>query len=392
MTQGAFVELQRCRGCHAALGHEPPLLSMEPMPLAGHFPNTREEALCAPCYPLTWLQCPRCSLVQVLEDVDDTFLYQHYNYASSSVGTLIGHFGAYARWLEQRQTMAEPRVLEIGCNDGVLLRQLPKTWHLLGVDPSDVAGAAPRAHYELAQQPFDEGFAREHPDRGTFDLVTGSNCLAHISDLLGVFRGAHAMLRRGGCFVLEVHDLEATTSSGQWDTIYHEHKVEWSLGSLQNCLGPLGFRLREVERLALHGGLLRAAFEKGETEPGAGPSPVPGIAALRRAYEERRSASRYLRIRRALERGETVAAYGASGRANVWLNQHPELEMAYVVDDAPLRAGRFVPHQGFPIVPSNHFEQSPPNVCLITAWNYAEQIRGKHTNVPVTWETSLGDD
>lgn len=70
----------------------------------------------------------------------------------------------------------------------------------------------------------------------SIDVISGSNCLAHISDLKSVFKGIAAALKAGGHFWIEVHDLKSTLNSGQWDTIYHEHKVEWSLQSLQLCL------------------------------------------------------------------------------------------------------------------------------------------------------------
>jgi len=378
-----FTNIERCRGCHGTGFRE--ILRMEPMPLAGQFCPTLEEARSATRYPLTWLECERCSLVQVEEDVDDRAMFDRYNYASSSVPGLVRHFESYSRWLQDKLGEREAReVLEIGCNDGVLLSRLPSRWRRVGVDPSDVAARVEGRSFELVQAPFTATLARDVAGRGTFDLVTGSNCLAHIHDLKDVFEGVHTVLKPGGLFVLEVHDLDATLDGAQWDTIYHEHKVEWSVSSLRNCLAPLGFRFAAVERLALHGGLLRAVFVKAERDKETVPSNA-NFGELRRAYLERRNAAVYRRLLQQLTANRRVVAYGAAGRANVWLNQHPELAFEYIVDDAPLRMNKFIPCVATPIVPSSWVATSVPDSIVITAWNHARDIRAKHPDYTGEW-------
>ncbi len=47
------------------------------------------------------------------------------------------------------------------------------------------------------------------------------------------------------------------------------------------------------------------------------------------------------------------------------------------MDESPSRAGRFFPGVGIPIVSREHFHQHPTDDCLLTAWNYREEIVGK---------------
>jgi hypothetical protein len=62
-----------------------------------------------------------------------------------------------------------------------------------------------------------------------------------------------------------------------------------------------------------------------------------------------------------------------------------DLRFDYIVDDAPLRTGRWLPHVAIPIVPSDRFDRDQPDVCLVTAWNYAADIRGKHPAFSGRW-------
>jgi SAM-dependent methyltransferase len=387
----SFRPIKYCRGCHAPAESFAEVLRMEPMPLAGQFCRTLEEARDAVRIPLTWEQCTGCQLVQVLEDVSDRVLFTRYNYASSTVPGLVRHFEQYARFLVDRYGSESVRLAEIGCNDGVLLRQLPRQWRLLGIDPSDVAGAAPDRPYELLQRPFDSNIATEISDGAKFDVVTGSNCLAHISDLHDIFLGVRTLLRDGGEFILEVHDLEATAATGQWDTIYHEHKAEWSAQSLTRCLGALGFEQTFLMRLPLHAGLLRVGFKKtGRSTQSGAVGNAPSLETLRRTYETRRETETYRLVSEALAHGRSVSAYGASGRANVWLNQLPELRLAYIVDDSPLRSGKWLPCVATPVLTGRHFAEHPTDLCVITAWNFAADIRAKYPGFHGRWLQSLG--
>lgn len=388
----AYRLLEYCRGCHAPARLCREVLRMDPMPLAGQFCLSRQEALAADRYPLTWIECTACGLVQVLEDIDDRVLFTRYNYASSTVPGLVRHFEGYAAFLAERYGSGPLRLLEIGCNDGVLLKRLPASWTRVGVDPSDVATNAVDQSYQLLSVPLTGTMAATVPGAGQFDVVTGSNCLAHISDLLDVFQGVRTLLRPGGEFVVEVHDLAATIDGAQWDTIYHEHKAEWSAQSLAACLAPLGFEPSFLMHLPLHGGLLRAGFRKVEVAPHPPRIDTGDIyQSLRFAYEHRRETETYRSCQDALQSGATIGAYGASGRANVWMNQLAELPFSYVVDDSPLRSGKWLPRVATPVVNGAAFLERPTDLCVITAWNFAADIVAKYPGYRGRWLQSLGN-
>src|SRR5450432_880174 len=86
-----FRLLEHCRGCHSNPQLWREVLRMDPMPLAGQYSRSPEDARAARRYPLTWVECTRCGLVQILEDVSDRILFTAYNYASSTVPGLVRH-------------------------------------------------------------------------------------------------------------------------------------------------------------------------------------------------------------------------------------------------------------------------------------------------------------
>lgn len=347
-----------CRGCRGT--RLDPVFHMDPMPLAGAFAKTRDEALAAPKYPLTWLLCADCGLVNVEPDIPDEVIYSTYSYAASTVPALVRHHAEFAEVLTDRYR--EPvRLLEIGGNDGVLLNQLPDTWDRWNVDPSDVALQAwPGYGWQLINKPFTADLL---PGSQTFDVVTSSNAFAHFSDIAGAIEGVAHVLKPGGEFWIEVHDLDATLATGQWDTVYTEHKVEWSHWSLANCIEPAGFRLAYFTRLPLHGGLIRAMFRR-SNKPAKPHRFRFDFKPLQAAYDNRTPV-------------KADAAYGAAARGSVYLNQC-DTGAQYVVDGSPLRAGHFVPGVGIPVIGPDSFDIARPPRTLITAWNHADDIKRRH--------------
>jgi hypothetical protein len=77
----------------------------------------------------------------------------------------------------------------------------------------------------------------------------------------------------------------------------------------------------------------------------------------------------------ALGAGKTVAGYGASTTTTTLL-YHFELasRLAFIVDDNPLKQGRFSPGAHIPVLPSAELRARKPEVVVILAWIYAEPI------------------
>jgi SAM-dependent methyltransferase len=351
-----------CRACRS--DRLDPVFEMDPMPLAGGFAAAAEEARAMPKYPLTWLLCHDCGLVNVSPDIPDDLIYRTYSYAASTVPALVRHHAGFAAVLTERYG-DRLRFLEVGGNDGVLLNQLPATWDRVNVDPSDVAWRAAEGagYYHVGESFRSDTFAAD-----SFDVVTSSNAFAHFSGIADALDGVARVLKPGGEFWIEVHDLDATLTTGQWDTVYHEHKVEWSRDSIAWNAARLGLRWQETTRLPLHGGLLRMRFQ---LQPWWRDQPLTedhDFGLLRSAYLNRRTAPLM----------PHSAAYGAAARATVYLNQMPGLPIDYVVDGSPLRAGKFVPGLGIPVLSPDVWEADRPETTLITAWNHQGDIRAKH--------------
>ncbi|SVC70049.1 uncharacterized protein METZ01_LOCUS322903, partial [marine metagenome] len=95
-------------------------------------------------------------------------------------------------------------------------------------------------------------------------------------------------------------------------------------------------------------------------------------------------------------RGARIAAYGAPTKATL-LTKLAKLgasEIAFVVEDNPHKVGRFLPGSGIPIQLTSELMSFQPEVIVLLAWNFADDIiaklRGKF-NTPVKVVIPLPD-
>jgi SAM-dependent methyltransferase len=227
-------------------------------------------------FPLRICFCPDCYAVQVAEKIDPSVLFSNYFYFSSAIGTLREHFRDYAaevvaRFLKELQLAT---VVEIGCNDGILLRPLADqgVGTLIGVDPAmNILKTIDDSRIHIVNDFFGDRLGVEMLARfGKADLVVANNVYAHIADINGVTGGISKILKEDGIFVFEVHYLGKVIQDLQYDMIYHEHLYHYSLLALENNFARHGMSIFDIKPIPIHGGSMRYYVCKNGSRYGGG--------------------------------------------------------------------------------------------------------------------------
>ena len=364
------MRVDYCRACLArGLIH---LYDFGSQPLAGHYPLEPESVVPAQRYPLELMRCSQCGLMQIvnLPPIDQVF-HADYRYSSSTVPGLVRHFEEYAQWLQTRLRPGS-RVLEFGCNDGVLLERLSKLgFDCTGVDASDNIAALARAKGLVVETGFfDEEMVQRKHLAGRYDLVTCSNVFAHIHNVRQTLTAVRPALTPGGLFCIEVHDGDLLVSEQQFDTIYHEHLTYFTADSLGRLLEFNGFETVCVQKTAMHGGGLRYLARRREAESSltsasavlAPPSDFVTLA-VERCRRELNELQRQF---------GPLVGYGAAGRSQMFINfTGTQRLFECVYDDSPLRQGRYIAASDIPI---RAYKGEMGGCAVILAWNYAADI------------------
>jgi SAM-dependent methyltransferase len=387
----AVRQITACRLCGGSSLTK--YLDFGSVPLGNNLQNSVEEARAAEQYPLALVRCSSCHHFQLGHAVDPTILYAtNYTYLSGIGASFVSHFEAYADWVAARCDLPERAlIVDIGSNDGTCLKAFrARGFTVCGVDPASLAaGIANASGIETINSFFDSNAVAQIGQRhGQADFVTSHNVLAHVDDLSAVFRNVHGLLKEGGYFCFEVGYFREVLEKGHFDTIYHEHLDYHHAAPLVRHLTALGFDVMEITEQAIQGGSIRVLLRK--TGRGDVLDPARSflheeassilydenfLAAWRQRIDARMAALRAL-LRDRYERGLNIVGYGAPTKATL-LMQIADIggsEIRYVVEDNPYKAGRFLPRSGVAIKPSAELTANPPDVILLFAWNFADDI------------------
>jgi SAM-dependent methyltransferase len=389
MPSAPFSRRATCRICDSSLLAV--FLSLGETSLANSF--VRPDAARAPelRVPLEVMRCERCGLVQLTVVVDPEVMFRDYLYATSASAPMRGHFDELASELVGRFAPAGSFVVEIGSNDGVLLRPLASRGaRAVGIEPaSNLAAIANAEGLETLNEFFGVTVAeRVRADRGPAKVIVGNNVLAHIDDLPGVARSIDALLDADGVFVAEVPYLFDLLDHVEYDTVYHEHLSYFHVAPLAVLFDQVGMELFDVKRLSTHGGSIRMyAGRRGRRAITTSLRELRAYEAARLAdasglfvafagrVEAQRAALRTL-IGDLRTNGTRLAGYGATAKGNTMLNYCGigADTLSFIADTTPYKQGLLTPGTHIPVRDEAGIDEEGIEVLLLLAWNYADDI------------------
>ena len=360
------------------------------VPLAGYFPIKGSENS-RNLIPMMLTQCSHCLLVQIDPNVSDVLLFEDYRYISS-VG-MQRHFNEFAEWFATSfSPKKECTILEIGCNDGPLLQSLTKLgFSPIGIDPAlNIVKLAKDKGLQVVNDYFSLASVKNYGFESKFDYIISCNSFAHISKIGEIAEAVSFALKENGRFIVEVQSFYALVNSLAFDFVYHEHKFYYTLVSIENLLNNHGLYLIDVETIGSHGGSYRLTFSNSIKIKSdrliseivkESASKISSVDDVKLKVEMFMKNIEHLgkELEELKDSNLKIIGFGASGRANMQLSYLGEKAnlIDYVVDQSKERIGRNLAFSGVPIKDYEDLKADDYDVCVILAWNFADQIMGK---------------
>jgi SAM-dependent methyltransferase len=383
-----MVQIQNCRLCHSE--NFEVFLKLGTMPLAGNFLK-KEDVGKENAYPLDVCFCKNCGSVQVLEMIPRDTFFRDYRYLSSvTAKSVLEHFKTYASEIKERFLPNGGFVLEVACNDGILLEPLKNLeLNVLGVDPAkNITKIAKGKGLDVIDDYFGLDLSKQILEKyDKANVIVGNAVFAHVDDLNDILLGVKNLLKDDGVFIFEVNYMGDMIDELQYDVIYHEHTMYHSVLALKKFLEQYEMKIFDVKHLGIRGGTIRiyssfknTHFEVSnnvqsliDSELQKGYDKLETFKNFAKKCEEHKSEILNL-LHDLKKQGKKIIGYGMSGRGNTMLNywQVSTNIIDYGIDASPERYGRFVPGMHIPIKPPQ--PMIDVDYVLLLAWIFADDI------------------
>lgn len=360
--------------------------------LAGGFINNIDDISYEKLYPLTLSLCNNCKYMQCKELISSDELFKkHYYYYSSMIPSLVNHFDNLAKWISNNFDK-NSIILEMGCNDGVLLKPLLKFGfsNLIGVDPSQTIESLKNTSIHLYNDYFNMEIANNIVNSfGNVDIFISCNSFAHIDNMQEILNSMkHVLNKKTGIAIIEVHDSIQIFENKNFDFIYHEHMGYYTVTSLYNICKNNQLSLTHIEKISNHGGSLRCIISTDYNNPPSQSviefinqeSLILNESYINNYIFELENWKNILKQKFLFykKQGYKIYGYGASGRANTIIG-YCQLEFNGIIDDATSKIGCYTPLFNTTIYSSDILYNNIEKQCVfILAWPYSSYIINKH--------------
>ncbi|TAN42030.1 MAG: class I SAM-dependent methyltransferase [Nitrospirae bacterium] len=382
----------KCLICNSVID---PFMSFGKMPIANGF-LTPEQFGDEYFFDMYVAFCPECKMVQLTEQPDpEKMFHENYAFFSSTSSRMAIHFKEFAEHVKKDfLNAADPFVVEIGCNDGIMLQNFAKAGiRHLGIEPSsNVAKVANEKGVRTISRFFDANLARDIVnEHGQADAFLAANVMCHISNFNSVIEGIGILLKPKGVVMFEDPYLGDVIEKTSYDQIYDEHVFLFSLTSIQYAFGRLGMELIDIEPQSTHGGSMRYVIaHKGaypvsdkvksqlKKEKELGLDNRSTYDVFRKNCEQSRDSLKLL-LQEIKRQGKQIVGYAATSKSTTVLNYcgiNSDL-IDYISDTTPIKQGKFSPGMHIPVRAYDEFVKKYPDYAVLLAWNHAEEIMAK---------------
>jgi len=390
MDYATTNEINHCEVCGSrALAS---VLDLGAHPMCDDLVTIGSSRVCAE-YPIEILYCDNCRTAHQRFQVPKRKLFpETYHYRSRFTADVLSGMNSLVEACELRfGSLAQKKVVDIGCNDGSLLdffKQKGAT--TIGVEPTSAArDCAARGHatiHDFFTEATAEQLVAAH---GKPDFITFTNVFAHIEDLGGVVAALKRLLRQNTVLVVENHYLGSVLIANQFDTFYHEHPRTYSYRSFVFIARSLGLDLIDVQFPARYGGNIRIfagraasviapamAAELEAREAGFG----AGLAAMREGITRWRD-KKAQELRSLVQKNGPLRAKAFPGRAAILIKLLAiDDDTILMVHEKPgsMKIGHYLPGTRIPIGSDDDLFKAPrgANPLLNLAWHIPAEIRG----------------
>ena len=361
------------------------ILSLGSQPLSGVFPTNSDPN--PRSSPLDLMFCENivegemCSTIQLGHLASMEEMYgANYGYNSSLSPLMKTHLNFIAeKILTLTNLNSKSNILDIGCNDGSLLKFLMNvTSNLFGIDPS-----ASKFQHLIPEQVklFTEFFPSKSftnfIGKRKFDVITSIAMFYDLENPVDFINEVFKLLNHDGIWVVELAEMNNFLKNLSFDQICHEHLLYLDEHKMVKLAEQGGFHLVEITYSEINGGSACYYFKKSSQGKQVKLLPVSRnqlIQLSRRVENNKNQVLDYLQLLK--QNDKTIFGYGASTKGNVYANylKLDNTQILKISDINVFKHGRITPGTKIPIISHEEMRILKPDYLLVFIWHLRQEV------------------
>ncbi len=332
---------------------------------------------------------PKLKLIQLFNYPTPKKMFnKNYAFLSSTSQNMKKHFYNYSQTLKKKIKKKNFSILEVGCNDGILLENFKKNDHL-GIEPSkNVCLIAQKKGLNVKNRFFNSKIIKSNNKIKKFDIICGANVFCHIPNLHEMFFTLSKLLKKGGIIAIEEPYLGDMIAKTSYDQIYDEHIYIFSAISINQVASFFDLELFDAEHQTTHGGSMRYYLSQKKEriisnrlrsilkkEKKLGLDSYKKLKTFKTKCIK--SKKNLLNKINKLYKKNEIYGYGATSKSTTILNfcKINKKHIKGIFDNSFTKIGKLTPITHIPILDyQKSFEKIKPKICILFAWNHSREI------------------
>ena len=342
--------------------------------------------------PLELIFCEKkdCGLLQLKHTASRESLYKEYWFRSGLNEKMVEALNDITKSVEKRISLSENDiVLDIGCNDGTLLRSYQSKVRLVGFEPaSNLVDEAKEGTDLIINNFFNSHEFMQHFPNERIKVITSIAMFYDLEDPNSFVSDIVNCLDQDGIWIIQMAYLIPMLELNAFDNIVHEHLEYWSLKSLKRLLEEHDLEIFDVELNDVYGGSFRIfvktkkndkiniqnsvdEFLKKEDEFGLEKKETY-LNFANRVNSLKNKLNDF--IKKEISNGKLIYAYGASTKGNTLLqfyNLNNKL-ISKAADRDSKKFGKMTIGSNIPIISEEQARDEKPDYFLVLPWHLVD--------------------
>jgi hypothetical protein len=333
--------------------------------------------------PLTLIYCPKCTLLQLSHIAPQEIMYKRFYWYRSGVTKTMRKAlkDIYKSSLKHIKLCKNDVVLDIGANDGTLLKYYNKNIQTIGCEPAKnlVSELKKNCNYVLndfwSYNKLNNILKKKKLKKPKIIMAIGM--FYDLENPNKFIRDSALALDKKRIFIVQLMCLKSMIDKNDIGNICHEHIEFYSLKSLKYLFESNGLEIFRIEENDINGGSYRIfcrKLNKGSIEL-AKENVLTSVKKFVKRVKKNKSITMKF-INKEVRKGKKIFLYGASTKGNTLL-QYYNLNNKIIplaAERSPEKWNKFTIGTGIKIISEKRARKLNPDYFLVAPWAFIKEF------------------